>query len=128
MSDAPKGHDPILDEQGIIGLLRAPAIPDATPALQAGAVQTMLDLYDRGATREVFCEHGAACLGLYGQAAKLWMLNNIHEVFKSEEGLTEARFRDAQDGLADLIRKQAETLIDMVKRLQQCPTSEDNIH
>lgn len=120
--------DPLLDEDGIIMLLRTPVSPDSVSPLQGGAVQALLDLYDRKVTRDVFCEHGSLCLALYGSVAKLWMINNIHEVFKADGGLTEEKFALAQTQLADLIRKQAETLIDTVKRLQMCATSGDKIH
>lgn len=124
---APKGSDPLLDEDGILMLLNAVISPATTNALQAGAVQTLLDLYDRKVTRAEFCEHGSECLALYGSVAKLWMLNNIHEVF-AEHGLTEDKFAHAERQLVELIRKQTTTLIEQVKRLQACPTSQDQIH
>lgn len=124
---APKGSDPILDEDGILTLLNAVISPATTNALQAGAVQTLLDLYDRGVTRKEFCEQGSECLAMYGTVAKLWMLNNMHQVF-SEHGLTEEKFKAAEAQLVELIQKQTLTLIATVQRLQQCPTSEDKIH
>jgi hypothetical protein len=119
--------DPILDEDYIVTLLKAPVNHETTNMIQAGAVQALLDLYDRKVTRDVFCDEGSVCLALYGQASKLWVLNNIQEVYSRGE-LTEERFKIAKDQLCDLIRKQAEMVIETVKRLQLCSTSEDKVH
>lgn len=119
--------DPLLDEDGILMLLHAVVSPETTNALQAGAVQTLLDLYDRKVTRAEFCEQGSECLAMYGTVAKLWMLNNMHQVF-AEHGLTEEKFALAEGQLVELIKKQAATLIAQVERLKQCPLSEDKIH
>jgi hypothetical protein len=119
--------DPILNEQEIILLLRAAASPDNVARLQTGAVQALIDLYDRKVTREEFLHSAAPCLTLYGSAAKLWLLENIHGVY-AEGALDQERFTQAARGLEDLIRKQAESVIDIVRRMQLCPTSEDRVH
>ncbi len=119
-----KGKDAHLDADLIIGLLRAGA---NAQAIQAGAAQALLGMYDHGITREEFCEHGSACMALYAQVAKLWMLNNIREPFM-QGVLDEQAFINAEKALTDVIGKQAAAIIEQVKRLQQCPTSEDPIH
>lgn len=119
--------DPILDEDLIVQLLRAPITAKTIHALQAGAVQALCDLYDRGATRDEFANQASACIGLYGQCAKLWMLDNIRQVYESND-LDKARFDAAVDGLTDIIRKQAEVVVEIVQRLKMCPTSQDKVH
>ena len=119
--------DPILDEDGIIMLLKAPVGYETTNLLQAGAVQALLDMYDRKVTREEFCEHASRCIGLYNEAGKLWMLGNIFEVYL-DGSLDRSKFDTAKASLVELVQRQCETLIDMVQRLKQCPTSQDKVH
>lgn len=121
------GRDPKLDEDFILHMLRAPPAVEHIGLLQGGAAQSLLDMYDRGMTRPEFCEHASKVLALYAQCAKLWLLDNIkaaHDVAP----LTAETFKTAHDQLADLIRKQSEEVIEVVKRLQTCPTSEDRVH
>lgn len=119
--------DPILDEDGILMLLSRPILPENVNAIQAGAVQAMVDLYDRKVTREEFCELLTPCLTLYGLTSKLWILNNIYDVHR-QNGLDETRFKDAAQELAAIISKQVDEVVAIVKRVKQCPTSEDKVH
>lgn len=119
--------DPVLDEEGIIALLKCSITPETVGALQAGAVQAMIDLYDRKVTRAEFIEQLAPCIALYGQVAKIWLLANVESVFDSGD-LDKARFVQAREGLEHIVRKQAETVIELVKRLQMCPGSQDALH
>jgi hypothetical protein len=119
--------DPILDEAQIVQLLSCPIKAETIHALQGGAVQALCDLYDRKVTRDEFTSKAAACIGLYGQCSKLWILDNIRQVYESND-LDKARFDAAVSGLSDVIRAQAEVVIEIVKRLQQCPTSQDRVH
>lgn len=119
--------DPVLDEEGILELLSVPVSPATIAALQAGAVQALLDLYDRKVTREEFIQSAAPCIELHAQAAKLWMLGNINRVHAQGE-LTEERFRQAHEGLTSLTTAAAARVHDIVSKVMQCPTSEDKIH
>jgi hypothetical protein len=119
--------DPIFDEDMIRSLLSMPCDIEHTDTIQAGAVQTMIDLYDRKVTREEFCASLAPCLALYGQAAKLWLLHNIQDVFLAEQ-LTIQKFTDADKSMTEVLRKQCNTVIEIVKRMQDCPTSRDKVH
>lgn len=119
--------DPIMDEDYIRALLSIPVKVDNSDAIQAGAVQALIDLYDRKVTREEFCQSASACITLYGQCAKFWMLHNIADVFKQGD-LDQAKFDKADEAFTALIRKQTETVIEIVKRLQLCPTSQDAVN
>ncbi len=119
--------DPLLDEDFILHLLKRPVIADQLHHLQTGSVQALCDLYDRKVTREEFTTQASVCLGLYGQCAKLWMLNNIKTVW-DEGDLDDDRLTQAADGLAELVRVQAEQVIEIVKRLKMCPTSKDAVN
>jgi hypothetical protein len=119
--------DPIIDEDGIILLLRASVTPDNVNAIQAGAIQAMIDLYDRKVTREEFCEMLAPCLALYGQTAKLWLLHNIYSVHK-DGNLDDERFQKAATELTAVISKQVDSVVEIVSRVKQCPTSKDKVH
>lgn len=119
--------DPIIDEEGILMLLEQEILPGNVNALQSGAVQAMVNLYDRKVTREEFCALLTPCLALYGQASKLWLLNNIYNVHKSH-GLDDARFTAAAKELSAVISKHVDEVVGIVERVQQCPTSRDKVH
>lgn len=119
--------DPVLDEEGILELLRVPVQPETISALQAGAVQALLDLYDRKVTREEFIKSAAPCIELHAQAAKLWMLTNIWRVHSSGD-LTDDRFKVASEGLTNITTAAAARVHDIVSAVMQCPTSGDKIH
>jgi hypothetical protein len=119
--------DPVLDEAHIIQLLRAPATVEMINILQAGAVQALMDLYDRKVTRDDFAAMASPCIALYSQTAKLWLLHNIQDVFDGGD-LTHERFVVASEGLSEIIRKWAEVVIEQVKRLQMCPGDKDVVH
>lgn len=121
------GTDPRLDEDVILQMLDAPLSVDSIDVIQAGTARALLDMYDRGMTRQEFCENASACLALYAQCAKLWLLKNI-ETAHGQQPLTEASFREAHDGIIAIMKLQVGGVIDAVKRLQQCPTSEDPVH
>lgn len=119
--------DPILDEDMIVTLLKTPVSVESVNVLQHGAVQALIDLYDRKCTREEFVNLASPCIALYGQASKLALLANVEVVFDHGD-LDKDRFTRARDGLVDLIRKQTETVIDVVKRLQLCAGTQDHVH
>jgi hypothetical protein len=119
--------DPVLDEDLIIAHLQAPCTVEYLTAIQGGAVQALCDVYDRKVTRDEFVDAAAKCLTLYGQSMKLWLLDNIHGVFQNG-ALTESSFKEAEARMGGLLRAQCETVIEMVKRLQECPTSRDRIN
>lgn len=119
--------DPVLDEEMIADLLKCPISPENVGRIQAGAMQALMDLYDRKATRDEFIAMATPCVALYGQTSKLWLLANVRMVFDSGD-LDTNRFEQAQTGLSDIIRVQCETVIEIVKRLRMCPTSQDKVH
>jgi hypothetical protein len=119
--------DPLLNEEMIVLLLRATPNDDTIAEVQAGAAQALMDLYDRGVTRAEFGDMAMACLGLYSQTAKLVMMLNIKDAYDRGD-VTDEDIKGAIGGLQKLIRKQAETVSDIIRRLQQCPTSQDRVH
>lgn len=119
--------DPILDEDDIMSLLRSPISAENVSRLQAGAVQALIDVYDRKVTRDEFVNLASPILALYGQVGKLWMLSNIRDVYDAGN-LDNGKFVAANTTMEDLIRKQAETVIEIVKRLKLCSTSQDVVH
>lgn len=119
--------DPILNEDLIVELLKSAVNRPNTGRLQQGAVFALCDLYDRGVTRDEFTTAASLCLSLYAQCAKVWVLGNVEEVFDSGE-LDKNKFATAIGQLEDVIRKQCEDVIEIVKRMQACPTSKDQVH
>lgn len=119
--------DPVFNEDHIIALLRMPILNSSLGALQAGAIQSMIDLFDRKVTREEFVEQLAPCIALYGTATKMWLLDNI-EAVHDDGDLNKEKFKAARAALVELARKQSETVVELVKRLQMCPSSQDKVH
>ncbi len=119
--------DPVFDEDLIVDLLKSSVTRENTGRIQQGAVHLLVDLYDRGVTRDEFTTAASLSLSLYAQCAKLWVLGNIEEV-NIAEGLTPERFKTASAQLEDVIRKQCLDAIEILKRLKECPLSTDKIH
>jgi hypothetical protein len=119
--------DPLLDEANIIRMLSEPADLEHAEDIQAGAVQAVMDLYDRKVTREEFVGNLAIALQLYGMCSKLWILNNIRTVFARGD-LDADKFDRANHDLCATIGAQANVVAAVVKRLQECPTSMDQVH
>lgn len=121
--------DPLLNEDYIRNLLSVPVNVENVDAMQAGAVQALIDLYDRKVTREAYCGMAASCITLYAQCSKLWMLHNVkHQLADGDRNLTDETWARSDAVFCELIRKQAEKVVEIVKRLQLCPTSEDLVH
>ena len=119
--------DPIFDEAYIMHLLTAPPSPENCEYHQTGAAQALVDLYDRKVTREEFITAASQCLSLYSTTSKLRMVHAIRDTFDSD-GLSAEKFDKADHDCREVITKQAGILITTVKRLMQCPTSEDKVH
>lgn len=119
--------DPVFDEALIMDLLKSSVNRENTGRIQQGAVHLLVDLYDRGVTRDEFTTAASLSLSLYAQCAKLWVLGNIEEVHQSGD-LSPQRFKIAADQLEEIIRRQCIDAIEIVKRLQECPTSQDKVH
>lgn len=118
---------PVLDEDNIIQLLRMPASTESVLALQSGAVQCLLDMYDRKVTRDEFIAHATKCVTLYANASRMQLLQSVRDVFDAEN-LTEQSFVKASKELSDIVRVGAEGVIDVVERLKLCPGSKDPVH
>lgn len=119
--------DPVLDEDNILGLLQLPITIETVNAIQAGAAQALIDLFDRKVTRQEFMDEASTCLSLYGQTAKLWMLASMERAHH-ETGIDEMAFRRAEEGITKLIGRDVDRVVTLVKRLQECPLSEDKVH
>lgn len=119
--------DPVLDEELILALLRTPVSVANIGNLQAGAVQALIDMYDRKTTREAFMHHAATAVSLYGQTCKLALLASVKENFDHGD-LDIARFMQAEGALLKLIQTQAATVAGLIEQLRQCSTSQDQVH
>ncbi len=97
------------------------------PAIQTAAIQALLDLYDRKVTRDEFINNAAPCVTLYGSCSKLNLLESVREAYIDGE-LSPEKMGNSETALCDLIRKQCEAVIEVVKRLQMCPTSRDSVN
>ena len=120
--------DPLFDEDHIIHLLQSPVKVENIDLLQAGSVQTICDLFDRKVTREEFIAGLALGLQLYGMLAKLWLLDNIESLTKQFDGhMPQEKWDAARSQSLMVITEQRVSMIDLVERLKQCPTSKDPI-
>lgn len=119
--------DPVFDEDEIIACLRAPVTDDTLTVLQDGAMKALLDLYDRKVTRDEFIKMASPCVALYGHINKMWLLASILGAF-TDKKLTESAFTEANATITSFIRRDAEVVVEHVKRLKMCPTSQDAVH
>ena len=119
--------DPILDEDLIEHLLSCPVTVETLDAVQAGAAQALIALYDRKVLRDVFITEAGACIALYGHCSKFRTLNSICDAFRTND-LTDEHFVVAHTKLTELITAQAKTVHEIIGRLKECPTSRDPIH
>jgi hypothetical protein len=119
--------DPLMDEQLILDQLRVEPGYENIAKLQAGALQALIDMYDRKMTRGEFMHCAASAVALYGQTSKLVMLGSVRQAFDCGD-LDIARIVQAEGQLIDLIRRQSGTVAEIVERLRQCPTSQDAVH
>jgi len=119
--------DPILDENIILHFLKAPPAAEHVNMIQSGAIQALIDLYDRKVTRAEFCAAAGQCVLLYASASKMMVLESMREL-SAENILTADKFSEALSQLAELMRVQSQSVIEMVERLKQCPTSQDKLH
>lgn len=118
--------DPVLDEEEINRLLNRPVRLDSIEEIQQGAVQTMIDLFDRKVTREYYNGALMQSLILYGQCAKLWMLNSIHTCYHNNE-LDERAFDHTYNSLKRMVESQQTVVQSIIEDLQKCPSSKDRI-
>lgn len=119
--------DPVFDEDNIKEMLVLPVHADFYQYLQTGAVQCLIDLYDRKVTREEFCNLAQPCFVLYETMAKVWFLSQTKKAFE-DKVLCDEMIANTERALESLARKQAQQVIEIVKRLQECPTSADKVH
>lgn len=119
--------DPVLDENLILEALQRVPSYSNIGALQQGALQSLIDMYDRKMTREQFLHNAATAVSLYGQTCKLWMLGQMREAFDNGD-LDIARIMQAEGALVAIMRKQTSELTEIVEQLKQCPTSQDAVH
>lgn len=135
MADAPKtkdpaswhGTDPVLEEDDILRLLRAPVTVQNLEYLQAGAAQGMIAMYDRKGTRENFALHASDCLALYSSIGKLYMLRSMADLF-ADGRLSKETIDKGLNDLAELIKAQAMSVSATIEKVKMCPTSADAIH
>jgi hypothetical protein len=119
--------DPVLDENIILALLQCAPLQENLGRIQQGAVQALMDLYDRKVTREEFASAASPCLALFGQCSKLWMLGNIENAFRA--GVVDQNTLDeARAAIQDLLSKQIESVVGVVERLRECPLTTDKVH
>jgi hypothetical protein len=118
--------DPVFDENEIKRLVALPVRVANIEEIQQGAFQTMVDFYDRGVTREYYAGALMQTLILYGQCAKLWMLNSIHDCYHNGQ-LGEAAFDTTYNSLKNMVEGQQKVVVGLVEAMQECPTSKDRI-
>lgn len=119
--------DPIFNEQAIIELLAVPVNVEYANALQAGTVQAIIDLFDRDVTRDELLTALEPALHLYAYVEKMKTLRSIKTVF-DEGTLSADKFDVATSQVSERVRQLCMQVTEIMKRLQQCPTSMDIIH
>jgi hypothetical protein len=119
--------DPVLDEDRILNKLAMPSKFENLGLIQEGAIQALVDLYDRGVTREEYLTLASSCVSLYAQTAKFYVIASMNDLF-CDGTLDKTAFDNALKSLSAVIDAQRETVIGTVCRLKMCPSSAEKIH
>ncbi len=119
--------DPVLHEPTIIDTLDCSPVPENTGRLQAAALLSLLDAYDRKLTRDNFVTLASAALALHTQVGKLYMIDSVRE--NNLIGVLDAGMLEkATAGVLMMTRDAHTELFGLMRRVVACPTSEDKVH
>lgn len=125
--------DPVLHEPTLQQMLDCACGVDNTSRLQAAAMMSVLDGFDRDIDREPFLRMMLAAFALHTQMAKLYMLGEVRESYRVHmhdpdpatfEGLLHATHADVLKAANDIhteVKRRTDLLV-------QCPTSQDQVH
>ena len=119
--------DPVLHEPTIMDTLDCRVDPVNTSRLQAAALLSLIDAYDRKLTRENFLVLAEAALGMHTQIGKFYMMSSIWDNHKI--GLLDGvMIEKAVHGTNAMALKAHDELFGLMKRVVMCPTSEDKVN
>lgn len=119
--------DPVLHEPTIMDTLDCRCNADNAARLQAGALMSLVDAYDRKLTRESFVVLAGAALAMHTQAGKLFMIASVEDNHRVGV-LDELMLTRAVHGVTGLTEKAHTELIGLMEKITMCPTSEHKVH
>ncbi len=103
-------------------------VPDNTSRLQAAALLSLLDAYDRRLTRDNFVTLASAALALHTQIGKLYLIDSVREnglIGALDDGVLLSR---ATAGVRGLATDAHAELFKLMHKVVACPTSQDKVH
>lgn len=119
--------DPVLHEPTIMEALDCLPVAENTSRLQAAAMLSLLDAYDRNLTRENFVTLASAALALHTQMGKLYMIDSVRE--NDRAGVLDAEMLDtAVKGVRVMAIDAHAEVFGLMRRVVACPTSQDKVH
>ncbi len=119
--------DPVLHEETIMDTLDCLPVPENTGRLQAAALLSLLDAYDRKLTRENFVTLASAAMALHTQVGKLYMIDSVRE--NNLIGVLDTGMLDkATAGVRSMTEDAHTELFRLMRKVVSCPTSEDKVH
>lgn len=119
--------DPVLHEPTIMDTLDCTPVAENTSRLQAAALLSLIDAYDRKLTRENFVTLAEAALSLHTQVGKLYMIDSVRE--NSLLGALDDNMLDrAVNGVRHMTVSAHTELFKLMRRVVACPTSDDKVH
>ena len=119
--------DPVLHEPTIMDTLDCSCEADNAARLQAGALLSLVDAYDRKLEREAFVVLAGAALTLHTQIGKLYMMSSVVHNFHSGVLDSEMMTR-AVSGITAMTQQAQTELIGLMKKVVACPTTQDKVH
>lgn len=111
----------------MLGVLSIAASPEMGERLRQGTLLAVLDAFDRKIQRENFIDILGTALNLDGYAARLILLDNMHQLFKDKD-LTPERFAEAQEGLIKLVDDARMKLYRHMQLVAACPAGDTPVH
>lgn len=125
--------DPVMHEPTLLQMLDCACGVDNTSRLQAGAMMSVVDAFDRRITRESFLKLMLAAFALHTQTAKLYMLGEVRESYRMHmHDPDPVTFENLLHTTQSDVLKMAIDIHTEVKQrtdlLSQCPTSKHLVH
>jgi hypothetical protein len=119
--------DPLLAERAVLGNLSMPCSVETADPLQVGAMLTLIAMYDRRLERESFIALAEGVTALFGMLGRLCIAESVKHMM--EKGVfTQAKIEEAAKELVAYGEAERHKVLNIMKKVEQVPTSDDTIN
>jgi hypothetical protein len=119
--------DPQIDEAGCIFMLQQDINIETIPYHQNAALQVIMDLWDRKVTRAEFGQHAGTAISFYSTLAKLNVCEQLQAMI-AKEPLDPEKMSNTIAELHRIANDKTLALVNIMRKLQHCPTSADTVN